>query len=190
MKLSSSIDTIEQNAFYNCYGFTGDLEIPEKTYLIDKKAFYNCSGFENMILKSEIVLMNDQAFGKTNFSVVTYSGKKEPLCGLTVFPENQAIHFTAEYDHREFCGIKVKEPEPGPDDEGPSSKKNLIIIISLSCVFAVIIVVLIIVIVYMVNRNKKLMMDQTKKPRFLRTNAAPISKEPLVKSNPTIQNLT
>lgn len=56
--------------------------------------------------------MNDHEFYNTNFSVVTYSGTKEPFCGIDVFPPDQELSFTNNNDHREFCGIKLDNKTP------------------------------------------------------------------------------
>ena len=55
-----------------------ELIIPNSTAFIGEMAFYECNGFDKLTINSERIMIQDKAFDLTHFSVVTYSGTREP----------------------------------------------------------------------------------------------------------------
>jgi len=59
----SNIETIGENAFYNCFGFTGGLTIPNSVTMIGDNAFYNCSGFTGgLTIPNSVTTIGNGAF--------------------------------------------------------------------------------------------------------------------------------
>lgn len=92
------------------------------------------------------------------------------------------LSFTNNYDHREFCGIKLDNKTPTTASSLSSSKSTgMIIIIEISYVFGATIIAIIVIIIILKRRREK----------FNKSNTAIISKEPLLDDgNPIFQSLT
>jgi len=59
----SNIETIGENAFYNCSGFTGGLTIPNSVTTIGENAFFGCSGFEGgLTIPNSVTTIGNTAF--------------------------------------------------------------------------------------------------------------------------------
>lgn len=146
--LPNGLERIEENSFYNCYGMQNDLIIPISVSFIGKMSFYECNGFDKMILNSEVVLIEEQAFLLTRFSVVTYTGTRQPFCSSGTFPQDQEFSFTEEYNYSEICGIKLYS-----DDKHKSDSRTKVIVIVLCCVSSVIVAVLVAIIIWMRRKD-------------------------------------
>ena len=63
MKIPNSVTTIGNSAFYNCYGFTGNLTIPNSVTTIGESAFALCSGFTgNLTIPNSVTTIGSSAF--------------------------------------------------------------------------------------------------------------------------------
>ena len=62
MKIPEGITRIDNNAFYGCAGFTGELVIPNSVTSIGESAFNECSGFTSLTLPSDITAIESRTF--------------------------------------------------------------------------------------------------------------------------------
>ena len=64
MTISNSVTTIGKQAFYECYGFTGDLTIPNSVTTIENSTFENCYGFKGKLtIPNSVTTIGNSAFG-------------------------------------------------------------------------------------------------------------------------------
>ena len=83
--ISSTIDTIQQGAFYGCSGFTGTLDLSFFTAVLKENVFRECSGFTELILPLFISEIPQGLF-------CGCSG----LTGTLVFPESGTVEIIGE----------------------------------------------------------------------------------------------
>ena len=63
MTIPNSVTTIENYAFFNCSGLTGDLTIPHSVTTIGDYAFYNCSSFKgSLTIGNSVTTIGNSAF--------------------------------------------------------------------------------------------------------------------------------
>ena len=68
--ISSGLEIIEKDAFYNCYGIR-NVELPSTLTTIGEYAFAYCGGIQNIILPSSLTSISDFAFTNNNLTNVT-----------------------------------------------------------------------------------------------------------------------
>ncbi len=71
VKISNSVKTIGQNAFYNCTGLTS-IDIPDSVTSIGFAAFKDCSGLKNVSIGSEVCSIGNDAFSDTKIQNLTW----------------------------------------------------------------------------------------------------------------------
>ena len=52
MKIPNSVTTIGNSAFYNCYGFTGNLTLPKSLEVVYNSSFYECNNIQSFKFQS------------------------------------------------------------------------------------------------------------------------------------------
>jgi hypothetical protein len=68
---ASNLLSINENAFFDCSGFTGSLTIPNSVTDIDDYAFYGCSGFNEILTIGNLVInVGNRAFSRARFTNV------------------------------------------------------------------------------------------------------------------------
>ncbi|MBP5782956.1 MAG: leucine-rich repeat domain-containing protein, partial [Bacteroidales bacterium] len=71
--IPNSVTTISDCAFCYCNGFTGNLVIPKSVTTIGGSAFYYCSGFNgNLVIPNSVTYIGGDAFSECAFSSVEY----------------------------------------------------------------------------------------------------------------------
>lgn len=82
---------IDDNAFYGCYGFTGELIIPSSIRRIGSKAFWDCGGFTGtLVIPEGVTSIGDCAFscnGITEFINNSPVSVELPQVGIEWFDE-------------------------------------------------------------------------------------------------------
>ena len=72
--IPNSVTTISDCAFCYCNGFTGNLVIPKSVTTIGGSAFYYCSGFNgNLVIPNSVTYIGGDAFSECAFSSVEYN---------------------------------------------------------------------------------------------------------------------
>ena len=99
LEIGNGYNKIDDDAFYGCSGFTGDLVIPDSVTSIGEEAFVSCSGFDGTLnIPGSVTNIGDYAFylcsGFTGDLVipdsVTYIGK-EAFVGCKGFTDKLII---------------------------------------------------------------------------------------------------
>ena len=87
LKLPFGLEKIDENAFYNCSSFVGDLVIPNSVNTINRAAFYNCSGFDgSLVIGDGVESVGQDAFGGcSGFSSDFVLGKNVSEYGYNCF---------------------------------------------------------------------------------------------------------
>lgn len=68
LTLEKGIESISNQAFEDCSGFTGNLILPDSLTSIGNRAFSGCSGFTgNLIIPDSVISIGNSSFGETGF---------------------------------------------------------------------------------------------------------------------------
>ena len=96
LTLTNNLTHIGDSAFYNCYGFTGELNIPNNVTSIGDYAFYNCYGFtSNLSIPNSVTSIGNYAF----YNCYGFTGElniPNSVTSIGNYAFNNCYNFTGE----------------------------------------------------------------------------------------------
>lgn len=107
--IPTDIESIDQYAFWDCSGFTGEIDL-EGIKIIGYWAFYGCDGITSIVFSNSITSIETGAFGECdNITSVYYKGTQNDWENIKIYEDNTNLINATRYYYSET------EPELNTD---------------------------------------------------------------------------
>ena len=84
LSIGGNVTSIGSYAFSDCYGFNGDLVLPNSLTSIGSYAFGNCYGFTGAYIDCPATAIDPSTFGNTNFTTIYVRPAPNTPSGWTI----------------------------------------------------------------------------------------------------------